>query len=210
MQCLVQQQCLQHLFTATYPFVVESWRQACFCRQLTVCSDTSHVAPPPMVDTSNADEQGKLPDLAGAFKLIITALPASVNLAEVSSRTAGRHSPRHCTGLMPTPGSQVSSRHALLGWHTRPPLQLFGRKGSQMTSCLLASASCLSTALVWQYSMQEPSSSHLSWPSEGEQEQLRVELSMEHFKVLPQSLSFAQRPCCKVPAGAEGEIYYVC
>jgi hypothetical protein len=103
------------------------------CRRLTVCSDTSHVAPPPIVDTSNADEQGKLPDLAGAFRLTITALLASANRAEVSSRTAGRHSPLHCTGLMPTPGSHVSSKQALLGWHTRPPVQLFGRKGSQVT-----------------------------------------------------------------------------
>jgi hypothetical protein len=50
------------------------------------------------------------------------------------------------------------------------------------------------TALVEQYSMQVPSSSHLSWPSVLEQEQLCVELSKLHLKVLPQSLSFAHRP----------------
>jgi hypothetical protein len=156
-----------------------------------------------MVNTSKADEQGKLPDLAGAFKLTTTALPASENLADVSSRTAGRQSPRHCTGLIPTPGSHLSSRHALLGWQTRPPLQLFGRNGSQITSCLFASASCWMTALAWQYSTQVPTSLHLSWPSVGEQEQLWLKVSMLHHSEVPvQSLSRMQRPGCKVPADA--------
>jgi hypothetical protein len=155
-----------------------------------------------MVNTSKAEEQGKLPDLAGAFKLTTTALPASDNFADVSSRTAGKQSPRHCTCLIPTPGSHLSSRHALLGWQTRPPLQLSGRNESQITSSLFASASCWMTALVWQYSTQVPSSSHLSWPSAAEQEQLWLELSMLHFEVLLQSLSRMQRPGCKAPVDA--------
>jgi hypothetical protein len=58
------------------------------------------------------------------------------------------------------------------------------------------------TAFVWQYSTQVPVSSHLSWPSVDEQEQVWLKLSMLHLEVPLQSLSRMQRPGCRTPADA--------